>query len=131
MTVCAPRSWPPRWIPRNYRALSFVQDTAYGVKIEEHTPWGLRLYLDKPVYGIAWNGAKALEQACAELDRHHSVLFVLDREIAVGDFRASLAHCGAVRSQDRGRWRRRGLVRAWSGGDAPVPGSAATSTGSH
>ena len=114
--------------PAGYRALSFVQDTRHGVKIEEHTPWGLRLYLDKPVYGIAWNAAKAADQACTELHRHQSVLFVLDREIDVAGFRAALAGCDQAQSQADGTWRQRGLVRAWIGQDGP--GTIAPTTGS-
>jgi hypothetical protein len=114
--------------PAGYRALSFVQDTRHGVKIEEHTPWGLRLYLDKPVYGIAWNAAKAADQACVELHRHQSVLFVLDREIDVAGFRAALAGCDQAQSQADGTWRQRGLVRAWIGPDGQ--GTIAPTTGS-
>ncbi len=106
--------------PQSYKALSFVQDTSHGVKIEEHTPWGLRLYMNMPVYGIAWNGDAAIGQACTELRRHGSVLFVLDREINVATFRQDLADCPQVSSSAEGTWRRRGVVRAWQTGHSGV-----------
>jgi 4-amino-4-deoxy-L-arabinose transferase len=100
--------------PSTYQAISFVQDTEHGVKIEEHTPWGMRLYLDKPIYGVAWNASHAIDQACTELRRHHTVLFVLDKEIGVTSFRSALSQCHVqATTSDLGTWRHRGLVRAW------------------
>jgi len=108
--------------PASYRALSFVQDTRHGVKIEEHTPWGMRLYLDKPLYGVAWNARTGIDRVCTELHRHRSVLFVLDAEIDVASFRAALSKCDVAGSSALGTWRHRGLVRAWIGTTAaPSP----------
>lgn len=101
--------------PGSYQALSFVQDTRHGVKIEEHTPWGMRLYLDKPLYGVAWNAKTGIDRVCTELRRHRSVLYVLDAEIDVASFRAALSKCDVAGSSALGTWRHRGLVRAWTG----------------
>lgn len=100
--------------PSRYAALSFVQDTAAGVKIEEHTPWGMRLYLGKPVYGVAWRDPAAQDALCGELARHGSVLFAIDRTIDVAVFRLALSKCPGTQSAALGDWRRRHLVSASS-----------------
>ena len=49
----------------DYHALVFVEKATDSYAIEEQTPWGMRLYLDKPVYGIRWMDTDAAAQICA------------------------------------------------------------------
>lgn len=76
-----------------YAAMAFVQDTASPVKIEEHTPWGLRLYIDKPIFGVAWKRTEAAARVCGLLHKHGPLLVLIDPGIQPRAFGTALATC--------------------------------------
>jgi len=96
--------------PKGYSAVVFVEDTAADYDIEENTPWGVRLYLGKPVYGIAWNSPRGRMALCDALHRSGSALLVIDRGIAFG-----LSSCPSATATSLGEWERHSLELARSG----------------
>ncbi|MFK2876852.1 ArnT family glycosyltransferase [Rhodanobacter hydrolyticus] len=87
-----------------YRALVFVERATDGYAIEEQTPWGMRLYLDKPVYGVRWMDADAAMQICGAIKAQGQSLLLVDHTIprrdlddALGRCRASITPVGAWR----------------------------------
>ena len=93
----------------DYAALAFVDKTAADVGIEEHTPWGMRLYINKPFYGIAWGKPGSSGQVCALLHDHASVLYVVDAGIAPEAFRAAVQACQPHAISTIGSWRHQPL----------------------
>ncbi|MDE2315014.1 MAG: hypothetical protein KGK06_01275, partial [Xanthomonadaceae bacterium] len=73
--------------------------------IEEQTPWGMRMYLEKPVYGIRWMDTDAAAQICAALKAQGQSLLLVDRVIARGDLERALDHCHAS-ATPAGSWRK-------------------------
>jgi 4-amino-4-deoxy-L-arabinose transferase-like glycosyltransferase len=96
----------------SYHAIVFVQDTDYGVAIEEHTPWGMRLYTGKTIYGVAWRKTGAKAKVCRLLQDHEGVLFALDENIRMQTFDQALASCHGNRHMQSGHWWDRKLVLA-------------------
>ncbi len=78
---------------RAYAAMVFVQNTSSPVKIEEHTPWGLRLYMNKPIYGLAWKRPDTPATLCRLLRQHGPLLILLDPGIKSGALATALASC--------------------------------------
>ena len=93
----------------NYAALTFVDKTAADVGIEEHTPWGMRLYINKPFYGIAWGKPGSGSKVCGLLRDHASVLYVVDAGIAPEAFRAAVRTCQPHAVTTIGSWRQQPL----------------------
>lgn len=77
----------------HYRALVFVEKATDSYAIEEQTPWGMRLYLDKPVYGIRWMDTDAAAQICTAIQTQGQSLLLVDRDIPRKDLERALGHC--------------------------------------
>jgi 4-amino-4-deoxy-L-arabinose transferase len=95
--------------PRTYKALIFVQNTDLDYTIEEETPWGLRFYLDKPVYGIPWHASQGPAKLCHALSAAGSALVVIDDIFQPGQIQPALASCTVSNITPLGRWRSRTL----------------------
>ena len=88
----------------DYHALIFVENATNRYAIEEQTPWGMRMYLEKPVYGIRWMDTDAAAQICAALKAQGQSLLLVDRVIARGDLERALDLCHAS-ATPAGSWR--------------------------
>ncbi len=93
-----------------YRSVVFVENTALGYDIEEQTPWGLRLYLGKTIYGIAWRKPQAEAALCRVLRRHGPALLALDSALQPETAEAAIAGCGLHGAIRIGAWRQRTLI---------------------
>lgn len=78
---------------RDYSAIAFVGAVDSTVTMIEHAPWGVRLYLGKPVYDIAWQIPGGAQEICRLSDRHPSLLLVVDGSIDGTVMAAVLAQC--------------------------------------
>jgi hypothetical protein len=97
-------------VPRtDYTSLVFVQNTGSHVDIEEHTPWGMRLYMDKPVHGLAWRKPGAAKDLCRLLRQPGALLAVVDPNV-VSAVTVMLRPCDAPRVTPLGIWRKRELL---------------------
>lgn len=81
--------------PRAHAALVYVENTASHVAIEEDTPWGVRLYLHQPLYGIAWRRPGAAAVLCGHLRQHAPLLLASDRGIGADALQQALSGCHA------------------------------------
>ncbi|HEX8777357.1 MAG TPA: glycosyltransferase family 39 protein [Rhodanobacter sp.] len=97
---------------RAYSSVVFVENTALDYDIEEKTPWGLRLYLDRPIYGIAWNRPQAASALCGVLRQNSPALLALDPAIPPAAIETALNRCGLHGSARMGKWRRGALILA-------------------
>lgn len=95
----------------NYHALMFVGEASDTYAVEEQTPWGVRLYLNKPVYGITWRNADAGTQLCAAIKTQGTTLLVVDHDIDAAALSASLNACHAL-AHPAGKWRNNTLLLA-------------------
>ncbi len=77
----------------DYSAIAFVEAVESTEQRVEHTPWGMRLYLGKPIYAIAWKSPDAAQKICRLSDRHSSLLLVVDGSIGAATLPAVLAQC--------------------------------------
>jgi 4-amino-4-deoxy-L-arabinose transferase-like glycosyltransferase len=94
-----------------YAALAFVQNTDYDYTIEEETPWGARMYLDKTVYGIPWQAEQGKPALCHALHSAGSTLLVVDPYLkAENILRRIQPLCAPRRVVPLGSWRSRELV---------------------
>ncbi|MBE1159083.1 ArnT family glycosyltransferase [Dyella acidiphila] len=97
-----------------YAAMIFIQNTAQSYTIEEETLWGLRLYLDKPVYGIAMLAPDAGQSLCHALHKYPSSLVIIDSYLAPRKIERELQACG-IRGMTRvDSWRKRVLEQVQS-----------------
>ncbi|NII11106.1 glycosyltransferase family 39 protein [Oleiagrimonas sp. C23AA] len=87
-----------------YAAVTFIEATDDHVAIEEHTPWGMRLYLRKPVYAIAWNKPGAAQRLCRLVDVHSPLLVAADASLELR------ANCPGTALTVVGDWRGRHLL---------------------
>lgn len=93
-----------------YAALVFVENVNTNYEVEERTPWGLRLYLRKPVYGLAWYGPRHAARLCHAAHADSSALLLLAAPVANEALHAIDAQC-PVRAMTRlGIWQQRQLV---------------------
>jgi 4-amino-4-deoxy-L-arabinose transferase-like glycosyltransferase len=100
--------------PDSYAAMIFIESTAEAYTIEEQTPWGLRLYMNKPIYGIPMLAPQANTALCHALHSWPTSLVVIDSYITPEWVDPILAAC-RVRSVERvGTWRKRVLERVES-----------------
>lgn len=104
----------------NYAAIVFVEATAQAYAVQEHTSWGLMLYLDKPVYGIAWGASKDTAQLCRAVRSHPTSLLLLDRATVPTAGQAIASNCHVRTIVDEGTWRGRTLE--WVEAGTPGPG---------
>lgn len=88
-----------------YHALVFVENASNGYAIEEQTPWGVRLYLDKPVYGIRWLDADAAARMCSAIEAQGPSLLLVDRSIPPDHLARALGQCRAA-ATPVGTWRK-------------------------
>ncbi|MBN8924906.1 MAG: glycosyltransferase family 39 protein [Rhodanobacter sp.] len=95
-----------------YSSIVFVENTGKDYELQEQTPWGLRLYLDRPVYGVAWHEAQAASTLCNVARTNSPALLVLDPAIQPEAVESTLAGCGLERSVRLGDWRRNVLILA-------------------
>jgi 4-amino-4-deoxy-L-arabinose transferase len=79
----------------DYHALVFVEKATDSYAIEEQTPWGMRLYLGKPVYGIRWMDTDAAAQICAAIKAQGQSLLMVDHDIPRNDLEHALDRCQA------------------------------------
>ncbi|HTV84842.1 MAG TPA: glycosyltransferase family 39 protein [Dyella sp.] len=93
-----------------YAALAFVQNTDYSYTIEEETPWGARMYLGKPVYGIPWQAAQGPAALCHALRSAGSTLVVVDPYLKAENILQRIQPlCAPRRVVPVGSWRKREL----------------------
>ena len=95
-----------------YASVAFVQDTAEDYAIEERTPWGLHLYLGKPIYGVAWRKPQAAARLCRLVHTHGSMLLVLDPTVQPTAVGTALAGCGLDVTTSPDTWRHSALLLA-------------------
>ena len=69
-------------VARPYAALMFVEDVGTAYQREQRTPWGLNLYLRRPVYAVAWGMPADRARLCGTLAARGALLVVADRDIA-------------------------------------------------
>lgn len=91
-----------------YQAILFVEATDLDYTIEEATPWGLRLYLGKPVYGIPWLAPQGGDALCHALHNEGTALVVIDPALPAQTVASTLARCAAHVSE-LGSWRQSAL----------------------
>lgn len=103
-----------RVVPDAYSAVVFVQATAAAYDIEEATPWGVRLYLDKPVYAVAWLSQGGPATLCRAVQRAGSALVVVANDLVPVRTQVSrtLSQCTRSGAIDAGTWRRQPLILA-------------------
>ncbi|MBD8897901.1 glycosyltransferase family 39 protein [Rhodanobacter sp. DHG33] len=89
----------------DYHALIFVEKATDSYAIEEQTPWGMRLYLSKPVYGVRWMDADAAAQICSAIKAQGRSLLLVDHTITRKDLEDALVHCRAS-ATPVGAWRK-------------------------
>lgn len=77
---------------RPYAALMFVEDAQTAYQREQRTPWGLDLYLRRPVYAVAWGMSADRARLCGTLRTRGALLVVADAAIAT-PVRQALAAC--------------------------------------
>lgn len=94
-----------------YSSLVFLElnDDAYSV--EEQTPWGIRLYLNKPVYGVSARSAQVGSQLCDAIKTSGTSLVVVDPNLSDADLDASTQDCHPT-LRPLGPWRGNALVLA-------------------
>ncbi|MGH8192189.1 MAG: ArnT family glycosyltransferase [Rhodanobacteraceae bacterium] len=98
--------------PHDYTRLVFVENTAHDYAIEEHTPWGLRLYVDRPVFGVAWQANHSTTALCRAVHNHTPALLAIDTSVPPKAVASALAACGVRQSATVGVWRKRALAMA-------------------
>jgi hypothetical protein len=79
---------------RPYAALMFVEDIGTAYQREQRTPWGLNLYLRRPVYAVAWGMPADRARLCGTLDARGALLVVADRGVATA-VQGALRGCAA------------------------------------
>lgn len=96
---------------QRYDALVFVENVDTDYEVEERTPWGLRLYLRKPVYGLAWYAADRDKRLCRALRLNRSALLLLAAPVAQQALGVIASECPVHTLVPVGTWRHRRLER--------------------
>jgi len=96
--------------PARYAAVVFIEDTASSYDVEEQTPWGMRLYTGKPIYGIAWHSSDGGLELCEAVRAQRSVLLVVDATIEFKTLQPALANCNLSAPVRLGAWRHSALA---------------------
>ena len=94
-----------------YGSTIFVEATPSQYAIEEHTPWGIRLYDGKPVYAIAWSASDGGAALCHAVHVAGSAMLVLDPAIKPVWVRARLSQCPVHDVTPVGTWRRHPMLQ--------------------
>lgn len=101
--------------PDSYAAMIFIENTDEDYAIEEETPWGVRMYMNKVVYGIPFHAPKAGDALCHALHNTASPsLIVIDSYIHSERVDPMLQACKVHSATRVGEWRNRALVRVES-----------------
>lgn len=79
---------------QHYAALLFAEDAHSAYQREQRTPWGLDLYLRRPVYAVAWAMPTDRPRLCAALHTQGSLLVVAAASVAQ-PVRTALRGCAA------------------------------------
>jgi hypothetical protein len=93
----------------SYHSIIFVHNTQLDYTIEEETPWGLRMYMEKPIYGIKWLSPKGEEALCHALRASGSSLVVVDPNLTPDSIQPALTRCSARGTRSVGMWHDRAL----------------------
>lgn len=93
-----------------FSAVAFVESTGSSVATSEHTPWGMRLYLGRTLYAVAWKRPAAARALCRAARRYPSVLLVVDSSIGEAPVLAGMRSCMRYRYVDIGRWHASNVV---------------------
>lgn len=96
--------------PDAYDAVVFVENTNQAYAVEENTPWGLSLYFDKPVYGIAWTAPESVARLCRALHGHHASLLVMEATTAAPSVLAVANRCHVRSVNPVDSWRKHALA---------------------
>lgn len=96
--------------PDSYAAIVFVENTNQAYAVEENTPWGLNLYLEKTVYGVAWSAPSGVERLCRAVHRQHATLLVMDAATVSPTLQAVAGHCRLPSPVAVGSWRHHELA---------------------
>jgi len=98
--------------PDSYASMVFIENTAEDYTIEEETPWGLRMYINKPIYGIPFRAAQADTALCHALHSWPTSLVVIDSYIPAEEVTPKLEACHVSSVTRVGtNWRKRVLER--------------------
>ncbi|MFC4527823.1 glycosyltransferase family 39 protein [Dyella halodurans] len=109
-----------RQAAREIAAMAPLQDVAAVIvivntdamyAIEEQTPWGLRLYLNKPVYGVAWRAPEGAASLCSAIRDQRHALVIVDHTIDASTVQPALASCQVQAMDPLGTWRGNPLLR--------------------
>lgn len=95
--------------PDAYATIVFVHGTAASYVIEEETPWGMRFYLGKPVYGIPWLSPHSHAALCHAVRGPRPALVVVDPYLPPEILEPALRDCPVRRIVRVGSWRSRTL----------------------
>ncbi|WP_199100667.1 glycosyltransferase family 39 protein [Dyella sp. ASV21] len=98
-------------VSSDYSAVIFLEDNDDTYAVEEQTPWGVRLYLNKPIYGVSGLSAQAPAQLCAAIEAQGNALIVIDRELPDMYVDTMIREC-TPNLQRMGHWRGDALVLA-------------------
>ena len=88
----------------DYRAMIFLEEATDNYAVEEQTSWGVRFYLNRPVYGIWWHSPDASAQLCSAIKTQGASLLLVDQDIPSANAQALLNACGAS-VESAGVWR--------------------------
>ncbi|HKV66000.1 MAG TPA: glycosyltransferase family 39 protein [Rhodanobacteraceae bacterium] len=91
--------------PGDYGAVVFVENTDQPYAVEENTPWGLSLYLGKPIYGVAWTAPESVERLCQATHGQRASLLVMDAATAASALQAVANRCHLRSIVHVGSWR--------------------------
>ncbi|RAP58108.1 glycosyltransferase family 39 protein [Oleiagrimonas sp. MCCC 1A03011] len=96
----------------HFDSLVFVRNSDSESDVDETTPWGMRMYLNRPLYGVAWRTEGSQQRACELAKQHPDALFVTGRYMPNGAFQAGLKSvCPALKPMPVGVWRKQKLWR--------------------
>ncbi|MBB6184647.1 ArnT family glycosyltransferase [Oleiagrimonas soli] len=93
-----------------YDALVFIRDSDSQNDIDETTPWGMRLYLRKPIYGIPWRTADSRTTLCALAKRHPHLMYAVGWRTSVDEVTQALTTCAPGRFSILGKWDKHTLI---------------------
>lgn len=93
-----------------YDALVFAENVDTNYQVEERTPWGLRLYLRKPVYGLAWYAQGHATRLCHAAHANASTVLLLAIPIARDAERTLTSNCPVGSFVRLGTWRNREVI---------------------
>jgi 4-amino-4-deoxy-L-arabinose transferase len=110
--------------PGAYDAVVFVENTDQSYAVEENTPWGLNLYLGKPIYGVAWTAPESVGRLCQATHGQRASLLVMDAATAASTLQAVASRCHLRSAVPLGSWRHQelALINAREPPVIPSPG---------